>query len=141
MIMSNLCDYSNAYILAWGTITITGEGADDEAKPLDERNKGVIFKICAPFTECISTVNNIQIDNAKDIDVVMPMYNFIEFNCQISLDSTWSENYIISSATGKTKFAITDRKLYVPVLTLSTENNIKLLKPLQSAFKIDILIT
>ena len=53
MFRSSLCDYSDAYILVSGTITITGAGADDEAKRSDERNKGVIFKNCAPFIDCI----------------------------------------------------------------------------------------
>ena len=44
-------------------------------KQLDEINKGVIFKKCAPFTDCISEINNTQIDNARYIDVTMPMYN------------------------------------------------------------------
>ena len=79
MTSSNLCDYSDAYILVSGTITITREGADDDAKRLDERYKGVIFKNYAPFIEYISNVNNTQIDSAKDIDVVMPMYNLIEY--------------------------------------------------------------
>ena len=57
MLRSNLCDYADAYILK-GTIIITGEGDDDAAKRLDERNKGVIFKNCAPFTKCISRINN-----------------------------------------------------------------------------------
>ena len=65
--------YNDAYILVSGTITITGAGADDAAKRLDERNKVVIFKNCAPFTDCISEINNTQIDNAKYIDVEMPM--------------------------------------------------------------------
>ena len=43
-------------------------------------NKKVIFKNCAPFTNCISEINNTQIDNAKDIDIVMPMYNLIEYS-------------------------------------------------------------
>ena len=47
---------------------------------LDERNKEVVCKNCAPFTDCISKVNNIQIDNVKYIDVVMPMYNLIEYS-------------------------------------------------------------
>ena len=76
--MSSLWDYSDAYILISGTITITGAGNDDEVRRLNERNKGVIFKKCAPFTDCISQINNIQIDNAKYIHVVMPMYNLIE---------------------------------------------------------------
>ena len=44
-----------------------------------ENNIQVLFKNCAPFTDCISEVSNTQIDNAKDIDVVMPMYNLIEY--------------------------------------------------------------
>ena len=56
MLRSRLCDYSDAYILVSGTITITGAGADDAAKRLDERNKGVIFKNCAPFTDSISEI-------------------------------------------------------------------------------------
>ena len=74
---SNLCDYADAYILVKGTITITGAGNDDAAKRLDERNKVVIFKNCAPFTKCISRTNNEDLDNAQDIDIVMPMYNLI----------------------------------------------------------------
>ena len=59
MIKSNLCDYNDAYILVSGTIT--GEVPDDNAKRADERNKRVILKNQAPFTEC----HNTQIDNAK----------------------------------------------------------------------------
>ena len=75
MIRSYLFDYSDAYILFSGTITITVAGDDDAAKLADERNKGAIFKNCVLFTDCISKINNTQIDNAKDIDVVMPIYN------------------------------------------------------------------
>ena len=57
-IRSNLYDYSDAYILVSGTIIITGAEDDDNAKRTDERNKGVIFKYCAPFTNCISSINN-----------------------------------------------------------------------------------
>ena len=80
MLRSNLCDYADAYILVKGTITITGAGDDDAAKRLDERNKGVIFKNCAPFTKCISRINNTDIDNAQYIDIVMPMCNLIEYS-------------------------------------------------------------
>ena len=73
MLRSNLCNYADAYILVNGTITITGARDDDDAKGLDERNKGVVFKNCAPFTKCISRINNTDIDNAQDIDIVMPM--------------------------------------------------------------------
>ena len=61
MLRSNLCDYADAYILAKGTITITGERNDDAARQADERDKGVTFKNCAPFTKCISRINNTDI--------------------------------------------------------------------------------
>ena len=77
MLKSSLCDYSDAYILVKGTITITGAGADAAARQADERDKGVAFKNCTPFTNCISEINNTQVDNAKDIDIVMPMYNTV----------------------------------------------------------------
>ena len=80
MLRSSLCDYADAYILVKGTITITGAGDDAAARRADERNKGVIFKNCAPFTKCISRINGIEIDNAQDIDIVMPMYNLIEYS-------------------------------------------------------------
>ena len=87
MLGSNLCDYADAYILVKGTITITGAGDDAAARRADERNKGVIFKNCAPFTKCISRINNTEIDNAKDIDIVMPMYNLIEYSDNYSKTS------------------------------------------------------
>ena len=68
------------------TITITEAGDDDAAKWVDERNKAVIFKNCAPFTDCISEINNTQIHKAKHIDVVMPMYNLIEYSNNYSVD-------------------------------------------------------
>ena len=62
MLIASSCDYSNAYILVSRTTTITGAGNDDAVRRLDERNKGVIFKNCVPFTDCISEINNTQID-------------------------------------------------------------------------------
>ena len=56
-------------------------------------------------------------------------------NCEVNLILTWSENYVVSSATGKTKFPITDTKLFVPIVNLSTVDNVKLLKQLQSGFE------
>ena len=78
MLRSNLCDYADAYILVKGTITITVAGNDEAARQADERDKGIAFKNCAPFTKCISRINNKDIDNARDIDIVMPIYNLIE---------------------------------------------------------------
>ena len=76
MIISNLPNCSDKCILASGTITITGTG--DAVKQAFQINKGVIFKDCVPFTVCISNINNTQTDNAKDIYLVMPVYNLIE---------------------------------------------------------------
>ena len=80
MLKSSLCDYSDASILVKGKITINGAGADAAARQADERDKGVIFKNCAPFINCKTEINNTEIDNAKDIDIVMPMYNLIEYS-------------------------------------------------------------
>ena len=80
MLKSSLCDYSDAYILVKGKITIAGAGNDAAARQADERDKGVAFKNCAPFINCINEINNTQIDNAKDIDIVIPMYSLIEYS-------------------------------------------------------------
>ena len=203
VLRTSWCDYSNAYILVSGTITITGAGNDDAARRLDERDKWLIFKYCAPFTDCISEINSTQIHNAKYVDV-MPMYNLIEYsdkcsetfgilwqyhrddpndpiiesesfkykikitgkspvtgntknvqiavplkylsnfwrtlemwliNCEINLFLTWCQDCVNSSATGQTKFKITGTKLYAPVVTLSIQDNEKLLHQLKSGFK------
>ena len=87
MLRSNLCHYADSYILVKGTITITGAGDDVAARQADERNEGVTFKSCAPFTKCISRINNTDIDNAHDMDIVMPMYNLIEYSDNYSKTS------------------------------------------------------
>ena len=204
MLRSNLCDYADSYILVKGTITIRGAGDDATARQADERNKGVTFKKCAPFTKFISRTNNTDIDNADDIDIVMPMYNVIEYsdnyfktsgslwqyykdnpndnlansksfkskvkvtgktpnngntkdveitiplkyssnfwrtleipliNCEVNLILTWSKDYAVTNSTGEGKFAITETKLYVPVVTLSIKDNEKLLQQLNLALK------
>ena len=74
MLKSSLCDHTEAHILTKGKITITG-GDDAATRQQDERDKGVTFKNCAPFTNCNSEINNTQIENCKDIDIIMPLYN------------------------------------------------------------------
>ena len=78
MLKSSLCDYSDAYILVKGTVSVNNTAAQGAAA--NNNNKKVIFKNCAPFTNCISQINNTQIENAKDIDIVMSMYNLIEYS-------------------------------------------------------------
>ena len=75
------CNYDNY----WG-------GTKWCSKTIRWNNKGVIFKNCAPFTDCISKINNTQTDNAIDLNVVMPIYNLIEY----------SDNYSKSSICGNT---------------------------------------
>ena len=87
MLKSRLCDYSDACILVKGKITITGAGDNAAARQADERDKGVSFKNCAPFTTGTSEINNTQIDKTKDIDIVMPMYNLVEFSDNYSKTS------------------------------------------------------
>ena len=168
---SNLCDYADSYILVKDTITITAAGDDAAASQADERDKGVTFKNCAPFTKCISRINNTEIGNAHEIDIVMLMYNLIEYsefnsksfkskvkitgktpdngnkkdveiivslkylsnfwrtlempliNCEVNLFLTWSKDCVITNSTGEGKFAITETKLYFPVVSLSTKDN------------------
>ena len=209
MLKSSLCDYSDAYILVKGTIAAQGAAANNT-------NKKVIFKNCAPFTNCISEINNTQIDNAEDIDTVLPMYNLIEYsdnyaktagslwqyckdiparnanneiiifsednapdsfkfiakitgqtgndgtkdveiivplkylsnfwrtlempliNCEVNLILTWSSNCVLVATAIQNQaatFEITDTKLYVPVVTLSTQENTKFHQQLKSGFK------
>ena len=72
MLRSSLCDHSDAYILAKGNITV--KNTADAGAAANNSNKKVIFKNCVPFTNCISKINNTQIDNAGYIDI----YNLIE---------------------------------------------------------------
>ena len=117
MLKSSLCDYSDVHILVKGMIAINGRGADDVARQADERDKGVAFKNCAPFINCISEINNTQIDNAKDIDIVMPTYNLIEYidNYAKTSGSLWQysrdepDDDIEDSESFKSKIKITGK--------------------------------
>ena len=221
MLRSSLCDYSDAYILVKGNITVNNT-ADDGAAA-NNTNEKVIFKTCPPFTSCITKINNEDIDNAKYIDIVMPMHNLIEYsdnysktseslwqhckempalnnngditdfnganatdsfnfknkitgqtaadnnngnlagrvdveimvplkylsnfwrtlemsliNCEIELILDWSANCVIiytDVANQVPTFTITETNLYVPVVTLSTQDNSELLPQLRNGFK------
>ena len=73
VLKSNLCDHNDIYILLRGDITVD---ASDETE--------VIFKNCAPFTKCITIIDGITIDDAEDVDLVMPMYNLLEHRSNYS---------------------------------------------------------
>ena len=85
MLRYSLCDYGDAYILVKGNITVKNTASD--GADANNTNKKVVFKNCAPFTNCISKINNVDIDNAKYIDIVTPMYNLIEYSDNYSKTS------------------------------------------------------
>ena len=70
VIKPNHCDYSDAYILVTGNITATGGNADTK----------VAFKNCASFTRCVAHINDEHIETAENVDIIMPMYNFLEYS-------------------------------------------------------------
>ena len=74
----NLCDYSDAYILVKATITVPNTGAADMAA--NNTNKKEIFKNCAPCTDCITELNNTQVNDPQKVDVIMLMYNLMEYS-------------------------------------------------------------
>ena len=247
MLRSSLCDYSDVYILVKGTIKVTGN------HPRDRQNRPLILKNNAPFVLCITRINGELIEDADDLDIVMPMYNLLEYSknyrktigslynyyrdessddndnynfgnikvvnseafkcknkiigntynvdsthvrpaggnrvpnpdyhadlsdtssiilaiplkylgsfwralniplisCEVSLELKWNKNCVITSIQreinldgGNTEvptgasFAIDDCKLYVPVVTLSKDDEIKLLTNLKSGFKREII--
>ena len=229
MLRSDLYDYSDAYIIVKGTITVV---RPDNAEKKNKINKAVTFENKAPFINYISKINGVKIDNGEDLDVVMPMYNLLEYsknykkttgslwnyyrddpnnplfsnsesfkyktsitgntrnvdltiigsggspipnpnydankvgknetevviplkhlnnfwrslnipliNWEAELILTWSKNCVLADMTptnhppAELEFKITDTKLYVPVVSLSKENDIKLLEQLKSGFK------
>ena len=77
MLNSSLCNYSDVYVLVKGTITVIRQGANDGVIAAGRNNKK-LRKNWAPFTDRISKINNTQIDNGKDLDIVIAMYNLIE---------------------------------------------------------------
>ena len=243
MLRSDLCHYADAYILVNGTITVNGivNGVENERI---RRDRKIILKNNAPFVSCMTKINNELIEDADDLDIVMPMYNFLEYSknyrktigslynyyrdelsddnnpdnfpntnvvnsssfkyknkitgntydvaagapghdankvgkkdvelaiplkylgnfwralnmplisCEVSLELKWNKNYVITSLeqvkiaagppavnappTGAT-LAINDCKLHIPVVTLSKDDEIKLLTNLKSGFTREII--
>ena len=85
MLRSDLCDFSDAYIFVKGVTAVTN--------PVDaKRNKSVAFKNNAPFINCISKINRVQIDSTEDLDIVMPMFNLLEYskNYRKTRGSLWN---------------------------------------------------
>ena len=121
---SNLCDYVDAYVHVKGTTTITGNAGPPAgrteaqllaARQAVERDKGVTFKNCAPFTKFISRINNTDIGTAQNNDIITPIYNLIEYSDNYSKTSgrLWqyykddSNNNLADSESFKSKVKIT----------------------------------
>ena len=123
MLRSDLCDFSDAYIVAKGNITITKKTftADDIYAPNNTAANGnatntannnafgntkLVFKNNAPFINCISKINGVKIDNAEDLDVVMPMYNLLECikNYRKTTGTTIGDNNITHSILNSESF-------------------------------------
>ena len=242
MLRSNLCNYSDAYILVKDTIRVTATGDNNIGDNIrDKKNRSLILNNNAPLVSCITRINGELIEDTDDLDIVMPMYNLLEYSknyrktigssyiyytdeltndnndnfatrnvvnsspfkyknkiigntynvnagpdgydgnkngtrkvelviplkflgnfwrvlniplisCEVSLELKWDKNCVITSleqrdiggdnrdnAPTGTTFAINDCKLYVPVVTLSKDDEIKLLTNLKSGFKREII--
>ena len=89
ILQSDLCDYSNAHIVVKGDIIVTKA---IRRRFIDTRNRFLAFKNNAPFTNCISKINDVLIDNSEDLDIVMPMYNLLEYskNYRKTTGSFWN---------------------------------------------------
>ena len=79
MLRSNLCDYSEAYILVKGAVIVTTPGVNNNANNIrDKRNRPLILKNNAPFVSCITRINGELIEDSDDLDMAMPMYTLLE---------------------------------------------------------------
>ena len=87
MLRSDLCDYSDTYIVVKGFVNVSADERDR-----DKMNRQVILKNNAPFISCVSKINGVLVENAKDLDIVMPMYNLLEYSKKYSKisDSFWN---------------------------------------------------
>ena len=87
MLRSDLCEYSNAYFVVKGRISVTGTGN------ANRRNKNLTLKNSAPYRSCILKIKNTFIDNAEHRNIVMPMYNLSEYSDNYSMTSGSLWNY------------------------------------------------
>ena len=90
MLRSDLGDFNNAYIVVKGIVTVTVSANE---RDIDEMNRQVILKNNAPFISCISKINGVLVENAEDLDIVMPTYNLLEYSKNYSKTSGSFWNY------------------------------------------------
>ena len=89
MIISNLCDYSDVYIVVKRTIDLLSAAANEN----DKAEKDVVFKNNGPFRSCMTKINNTLMENAEDLDIIIPMYNLLEYSHNHSMASGTLWNY------------------------------------------------
>ena len=97
MLRSDLCDYSDAYIVVKGIVTVSADERDR-----DEMNRQIILKNNATFISCISKINGVLVENAEDLDIVMPLYNLLEYSKNYSKTSASLCNYYRDELTDET---------------------------------------
>ena len=97
MLRFDLCDYSDAYIVVKGIVTASAEERD-----IDEMNRDFVLKNNAPFISCISKINGVLIENARDLGIVMPMHNLLEYSKNYSKTSGSLWNYYRDESTDET---------------------------------------
>ena len=134
MSMYNLIEYSDNYSKTSGSL---GQYYKDDPNNNIADSESLKFKVKI-------TGKTPDDGNTKDVEIIVPLKYLSNFwrtlemlliNCEVNLILTWSKDCVITNSEGEAKFAITETKLYVPVVTLSTQDNAKLLQQLKSGFK------
>ena len=97
MLRSDLCDFSDANIVVKGIVNVSADERDRE-----EMNRQVVLKNNSPFISCISKINGVLVENAEDLDIVMPMYNLLEYSKNYSKTSASLWNYYRDELTDET---------------------------------------
>ena len=111
MLRSDLCDYNDAYIIVKGVVSVSAEERDR-----DEMDRDIVLKNNAPF---ISKINGVLIENAEDLDVVMPMYSLLEYSKNHSKTSGSFWNYYRDEITNETNYDSGPNKKVITSISIS----------------------
>ena len=97
LLSSDLCDFRDSYIAVKGIVTVSADERDR-----DKMNRQVILKSNAPFISCISKINGVLVENVEDLDIVMPIYNLLEYSKNYLKTSASLRNYFRDELTDET---------------------------------------
>ena len=105
MLKSDLCDYGDTYIVVKGTITV------EDTNPVNRRNKKLTLNDIAPFIKSVSKIDKTLIDNAEDLDIVILIYNLLEYsdNYFMTSESLW--NYYRNEVNDDANYVVANRRL------------------------------